>query len=373
MPDIRFELCDMQIYILHLTDINSSTQREQDGRQNPLADRQVSRGRLEHPCHGPRAAARGRVTRRPWAATAPTPGLRICRPACPCRRPGIVRPCPRGLGEGEMSLDALLDELASYPGKAEESCFSLPPEAYLSSELHALEVRRIFERSWLCVGRDEYVAEPGDYYTIDVMDEPVIVVRGADGRVRALNAACRHRLMPVVEGQGNARRFVCPYHNWTYATDGRPRRGAAHGGQRRLRQVRLRTAVLPPRKLARVPVRQSRRTMPRRCGRPWRPWTAPPRINRIDEQTETFHYETEWRGNWKLSAENLHGVLPPHRPPRHDGGRPDARERNLFPRTARGRRQLHPRTLPGGRGLSRRRRPSVQPRVATSAGSRRRS
>ena len=53
------------------------------------------------------------------------------------------------------------------------------------------------------------------------MGEPVVVVRGTDGAIRALNTACRHRAMPVVTGRGNARRFVCPYHSWAYATDGR--------------------------------------------------------------------------------------------------------------------------------------------------------
>ena len=119
------------------------------------------------------------------------------------------------------SLEELLDDLAGYVDTPEESCVSLPPDAYLSPDLYALEVRAIFERSWLCVGREEYAPKPGDYYTIDVMGEPVVIVRGADGAIRALNTACRHRAMPVVTGRGNARRFVCPYHSWVYATDGR--------------------------------------------------------------------------------------------------------------------------------------------------------
>ena len=119
------------------------------------------------------------------------------------------------------SLEELLDDLAAYVDVPEESCVSLPPDAYLSADLHALEVCAIFERSWLCVGRDEYAPNPGDYYTIDVMGEPVVIARGTDGVIRALNTACRHRAMPVVAGRGNARRFVCPYHSWVYATDGR--------------------------------------------------------------------------------------------------------------------------------------------------------
>ena len=90
------------------------------------------------------------------------------------------------------SLDELLDDLAAYVDTPETSCLSLPPDAYLSPELNALEVCAIFERSWLCVGREEYAPEPGDYYTIDVMGEPVAIVRGTDGIV----PCPQHRLPP---------------------------------------------------------------------------------------------------------------------------------------------------------------------------------
>lgn len=65
------------------------------------------------------------------------------------------------------SLEELLDDLTAYVDMPEESSVSLPPDAYLSPELNALEVRAIFERSWLCVGREEYAPAPGDYYTIE--------------------------------------------------------------------------------------------------------------------------------------------------------------------------------------------------------------
>ena len=75
------------------------------------------------------------------------------------------------------TLDSLLEDLAAYLGMPADACVSLPPAAYTSPALHALERERIFRRSWLCVGRDEYVPDPGDYYRIDVLDEPMIVVR----------------------------------------------------------------------------------------------------------------------------------------------------------------------------------------------------
>jgi phenylpropionate dioxygenase-like ring-hydroxylating dioxygenase large terminal subunit len=202
-----------------------------------------------------------------------------------------------------MSLNALLEQIGAYLETPDEACWTLPPEAYVSRELHELEVRRIFERSWLCVGREEYVPNAGDYYTIDVMGEPVIVVRGKDGRVRALNAACRHRFMPVAAGKGNVDRFVCPYHSWTYATDGRLI-GAAH--MERSRVFDTKSCGLSPYRLDSwmgflfvnldddaKPLQPTMAAMERATAH-----------YRIAEQTEIFHYEKEWAGNWKLSAEN---------------------------------------------------------------------
>ena len=110
----------------------------------------------------------------------------------------------------QMTLDRILDDLGAYLTTPDDECLSLPPQAYVSPELLDLEIREIFEKSWLCVGREEYVPNGGDYFTIDVMGEPVIIVRGTDGKVRALNSACRHRFMPVVQDKGNAKRFTCP-------------------------------------------------------------------------------------------------------------------------------------------------------------------
>jgi phenylpropionate dioxygenase-like ring-hydroxylating dioxygenase large terminal subunit len=65
------------------------------------------------------------------------------------------------------------------------------------------------------------VREPGDYVTADVGGVPVLVVRDDDGTVRAFVNACRHRATQVAHGCGSAKNFACPFHNWTYARDGR--------------------------------------------------------------------------------------------------------------------------------------------------------
>ncbi|MEN8183890.1 MAG: aromatic ring-hydroxylating dioxygenase subunit alpha [Myxococcota bacterium] len=98
---------------------------------------------------------------------------------------------------------------------------SLPPRAYTDPEVYALEVERIFMKEWLCVGRTDQIPKPGDYFTIDLVGEPLVVARDKEGRLRVLSRVCRHRWMSVVEGSGNTNSFQCPYHSWTYGLDGR--------------------------------------------------------------------------------------------------------------------------------------------------------
>jgi len=200
-------------------------------------------------------------------------------------------------------LDRLLDDLGAYLGTPDNACWSLPREAYIDPDLNALEVREIFEKSWLCVGRDEYVPAPGDYYTIDVMGEPVLIVRGTDGKVRALSSVCRHRYMPVVQDKGNTKRFVCPYHAWVYGTDGRLVAAPHMEGSTVFDK---KACSLPQYRLDSwmgflfvnldddaAPLQPVMASMEKAA------------VNyRIADQTEIFHYESNWNGNWKLSAEN---------------------------------------------------------------------
>jgi phenylpropionate dioxygenase-like ring-hydroxylating dioxygenase large terminal subunit len=97
---------------------------------------------------------------------------------------------------------------------------ALPTRFYLDPALYALEVERIFRREWLCVGRADQLARPGDYFTFELLGDLLVAVRGDDGAIRVLSRVCRHRSMPVVSGSGNRRSFQCPYHLWTYALDG---------------------------------------------------------------------------------------------------------------------------------------------------------
>lgn len=99
----------------------------------------------------------------------------------------------------------------------------MPPETYTSEEWFAFEREAIFERSWLCVGRVDQVPEPGDFLTLTINDDPLLIVRGTDGEIRVMSNVCQHRgHLLTEEPTGNAERgtFRCPLHFWAFDTEG---------------------------------------------------------------------------------------------------------------------------------------------------------
>ena len=97
----------------------------------------------------------------------------------------------------------------------------LPGIFYTSQEIFQLEMQNIFMREWLCVGRVEEYANAGDYRAMRIAGEPIVVCRSQDESLSAFRNICQHRGVEVAVGQGNAKRFTCRYHGWTYGNDGR--------------------------------------------------------------------------------------------------------------------------------------------------------
>jgi phenylpropionate dioxygenase-like ring-hydroxylating dioxygenase large terminal subunit len=143
-------------------------------------------------------------------------------------------------------VEALLAEVAALDERTVQERM-LPAGCYTAPEFFAFEQAEVFSRSWICVGRIEQVAEPGDCLATDVAGEPVLIVRGEDGTIRALSAICQHRgeIIPCPE-KGKAIR--CPLHFWTYDLEGRlagaPRMGDAEVVRRLRQTVRLPTLSL---------------------------------------------------------------------------------------------------------------------------------
>ena len=98
---------------------------------------------------------------------------------------------------------------------------TIPSWCYTDPATEARERDRIFAHTWQLVGRADQVASAGSYFTAEVAGEPLLVVRGSDGRLRALSNVCRHRAGPVAKGEGSCGAFRCGYHGWTYTHDGR--------------------------------------------------------------------------------------------------------------------------------------------------------
>jgi choline monooxygenase len=113
--------------------------------------------------------------------------------------------------------------VSSWEDLGVERSGTLPADWYTSRELYELEQKHLFRHVWQHVGRTEQVAEPGQFFTCQVANEPVVVVRDGEGRLRALSNVCLHRAGPVALRSGRRKGFQCPYHGWTYELDGRVR------------------------------------------------------------------------------------------------------------------------------------------------------
>ncbi len=94
-------------------------------------------------------------------------------------------------------------------------------EFYVDSTTFDLEKEKIFRRNWQIVGHAQQLAQPGDFFTTDLLGEPLLLVRGAQGELRGFYNVCRHRAGPPAEGCGSRKLFRCGYHGWTYGLDGK--------------------------------------------------------------------------------------------------------------------------------------------------------
>lgn len=99
---------------------------------------------------------------------------------------------------------------------------TLPRDYYVSSEIYEREIERIFTQQWHYVAHESEIARGGDYLVVDLIGESVLITRDRDSNIHAMLTTCRHRGHSVcATASGNTRRFVCPYHAWSYGLDGR--------------------------------------------------------------------------------------------------------------------------------------------------------
>ncbi len=140
--------------------------------------------------------------------------------------------------ETTSRVEAIVTRELDASDRGVERASMLPSACYTSPEFFEFEKRSLFAREWLCVGRTSDIPNVGDYFTTTIADEPLLVVRAADGEIRVMSSVCRHRGMVITdpvpksrerwwdttptETAGNCRHaFRCPYHYWTYDLTGR--------------------------------------------------------------------------------------------------------------------------------------------------------
>ncbi len=194
--------------------------------------------------------------------------------------------------------------LGEIRGRRFNQSRTMPNEFYTSEEFLEYEREEIFRKEWICLGRVDEVPNRGDYFTTELIDEPLIVVRGRDDKIRVLSNVCRHRSSVIAEGKGNSKNFVCPYHAWTYDDKGQLMR-APH--MDKVKEFDIKTCRLP--KFATelwhgfLYVNLDGRAKP-----------LAPRLKGLEPFVQNFHAEQMvhqfvnedvWETNWKCLTENF--------------------------------------------------------------------
>lgn len=99
--------------------------------------------------------------------------------------------------------------------------FALERAFYSEEEIYRADVQAFWRSGWLFAGHSCEIPEPGDYITLQVDTDPIVITRADDGKIQALHNVCRHRgSMICSETSGHSSRLVCPYHQWVYGMDG---------------------------------------------------------------------------------------------------------------------------------------------------------
>lgn len=197
-----------------------------------------------------------------------------------------------------------MDDLKENTSLPFDKARAMSPSVYTDHNFLDAELSKIFSRDWFCVGRADALAKPGDYLTLDLADQPILVLRDSTDKLRAMSNVCRHRMSTLLEGRGSIRAIVCPYHAWTYNLDG-TLRGAPAMDQN--------TAFC-----------KSDVVLPNVACEEWLGWVfvslnpeAVPVVSELEQvqdlvgdfgmenYTETFFETHVWNTNWKILAENF--------------------------------------------------------------------
>jgi len=119
---------------------------------------------------------------------------------------------------GQSKVSSIVEQIKSSHSSGE----ALPLATHYDRDWYEVEKRNVFYDDWVFLCAEQELADPGEYLAQTIADEPIVVIRGKDGQLRAMSNVCRHRASPLLdEGFGSVKsRVVCPFHAWTYDLEG---------------------------------------------------------------------------------------------------------------------------------------------------------
>ena len=124
-------------------------------------------------------------------------------------------------------------DLSDYAPSANlATAATMPARWYVEPDFLKLEAEKIFYKTWQPVGRLDDLARIGDFFSCEVLDQPLVLVRNSNGELRAFYNVCPHRAAVVAQGRGNRKSLQCKYHGWTYDLDGKLLRAPEFEGVR---------------------------------------------------------------------------------------------------------------------------------------------
>lgn len=126
-------------------------------------------------------------------------------------------------------MNSAAEELAANVDVPFERAHAMPRSVYQSEAFLNQELDSIFKTDWFCAGRASALKDKGDYLTLELAGQPIMVIRDNSGELRAQSNVCLHRMSTLLEGRGNKSSIVCPYHAWTYELNGKLRAAPAMG------------------------------------------------------------------------------------------------------------------------------------------------
>jgi len=202
-----------------------------------------------------------------------------------------------------ISMSAIA-ELLTNTAKPFERAHAMPRSVYTSEEFLDAELESVFSQDWFCAGRASSLSDPGDYLTLELAGQPIMVIREKSGDLRAQSNVCLHRMSTLLEGRGNTNSIVCPYHAWTYELNGKLRGAPAMSENQAFCKDGMQLPVV-------------------RCEE-WLGWIMislnedAPAVNaqlaeaaemvgnyEMENYQETFFETHRWDTNWKVLAENF--------------------------------------------------------------------